>query len=130
MTYQVVKSFQDLDVYQRLYQAMIQIHKQILFVLPLYEKFGLVDQMRRASKAPPALIAEGFAKRHHKRYWNKYLQDSIGECNEMINHLSVCRDLYGDKVNLLLCDQLIEEYTISCKQLHRLISTWKNFDRP
>jgi len=122
-----IKSFQDLEVYQRLYELMLIVLKEIAPRLPDKEKYDLKDQMRRASKSCPALLAEGFAKRYQPRSWKKYLEDTTGECNEMIHHLSVCRDVYAEYVNEKLCKKLIDEYDISCKQLSNLRKSWKNF---
>lgn len=122
-----IKGFQDLIVYQNLYKAMVIIHKQIISSLPKEERFNLVDQMRRASKAGPALIAEGFAKRYQKRQWHKYINDTIGECNEMIHHLSVGIDIYDKYVDIELCKKVIEMYDISCKQLTKLGQSWQNY---
>jgi len=125
--YKPIKSFQDLIVYQNLYKAMIIVHQQIVPKLPKEERFDLADQMKRASKAAPALIAEGFAKRYQKRQWQKYINDTIGECNEMIHHLSVCIDVYSQYVDIKICQQAIDLYDISCKQLTKLGQSWQNF---
>jgi four helix bundle protein len=127
--YKTIKSFRDLVVYQNLYKDMILVHTQIIPSLPKEEKFDLAPQMRRASKASPALIAEGFAKRYQKRQWQKYITDAIGECNEMIHHLSVCIDVYGQYVNVTLCKELIDSYDISCKQLTKLGQSWQDYHR-
>jgi four helix bundle protein len=62
-----IKSYQDLEVYQIAYQAMLDVFKYILPNLPPEEKYDLVDQLRRSTKIIPRLIAEDYAKRHHKR---------------------------------------------------------------
>ena len=122
-----IRSFQDLRVYQNLYKAMLIVHREIIPKLPPHEKDDLCPQMRRASKAAPALLAEGFAKRYKEKHWKKYLEDSQGECNEMIHHLSTCIDLYPGFVNVETCKQLIEIYDLSCKQLNNVIKKWKNY---
>lgn len=124
----VITSFQDLEVYQRLYNLMLKTIKELLPQLPLEEKYDLKDQIRRSSKAAPALLAEGFAKRYQVKSWKKYLEDAIGEVNEMIHHISVCRDVYAKFVDLNLCQELIQEYNIANKQLYRLGQSWKNFN--
>ena len=101
-----IRSYKDLDVYQNLYQAQIKVLLNIVSKLPKEEKFDLVDQMRRACKAAPAILAEGFAKRYQKKNWQKYLDDCIGECNEMTNHLSVCIDAYNRYIDEKLCQDL------------------------
>ena len=106
---------------------MILVHQEVIPKLPREEKFDLADQIRRASKAAPALIAEGFAKRYQKLQWNRYITDCIGECNEMIHHLSVCEDLYGNLTGKEKCREHIDQYTIICKQLTKLGMSWRNY---
>ena len=123
----VIRSFQDLEVYQRLYNVMLVVLREIVPKLPDEEKYDLKDQLRRCCKSSPSLVAEGFAKRYQQRNWKKYLEDAMGECNEMIHHLSVCRDIYHKYVNPKLCQQLIEIYDIANRQLYRLHESWKDF---
>lgn len=122
-----IKSFRDLQIYQNLYNAMLLVLTKVTPTLPQEERYDLKDQMNRACKAGPALIAEGFAKRYQKRNWQKYLDDAIGECNEMIHHLSVCIDAYPKFVDVNLCKRLIDTYDMSCKQITNLRKVWKNF---
>jgi len=122
-----IKTFQDLNVYQNLYKAMLVVLKDLIVSLPKEERFDLVDQMRRACKAPPALLAEGFAKRYQIKQWQKYLRDAKGECYEMINHLSVCKDVYGRYVDTELCVKLIDKYDHASAQLENLSKAWTNF---
>ena len=120
-----IVSFADLDVYKRLYGLAISVHREILPKLPDSEKYGLKDQLSRSSKSPPALIAEGYARRQSGKEWRKYIRDAIGECNESIVHLSLVRDLYSSLLDVKLCNNLIKEYDISGKQLYRLGESWQ-----
>lgn len=122
-----IKTFQDLRAYQNLYKAMILVLTRIIPSLPKEEKYDLADQMRRACKAGPSLISEGFAKRYQKRNWQKYIDDAIGESNEMINHLSVCIDVYSKHTDKNLCQEVIELYDTASRQLYRLRESWRNF---
>ncbi|RJQ38426.1 four helix bundle protein [Candidatus Microgenomates bacterium] len=122
-----IKTFQDLEIYQNLYRAMITVLTKIIPSLPKEEKFDLVDQMRRCCKAGPALIAEGFAKRYQKKNWEKYINDTLGECNEMIHHLSICIDIYFNHIDTSKCKETISTYNICCRQLTNLKKVWKNY---
>lgn len=124
---QIIRSFRDLKVYQNLYQAMILVLTKIIPYLPREERYDLVDQMRRCCKASPALLAEGFAKRYQKANWKKYLDDTIGEANEMIHHLSICIDIYPKFINVDLCEKTINLYDLTCKQLTNLKKAWVNY---
>lgn len=125
----VIRSFQDLEVYQRLYRNMLVVHKEIVPQLPPEEKYDLKDQLRRCSKSSPALVAEGFAKRYQLKSWKKYLEDAIGECNEIIHHLSVARDVYSRYVSIELCKGLIQSYDTASRQLWRLHESWVDYHK-
>jgi ribosomal silencing factor RsfS len=76
------------------------------------------------------LIAEGYAKRHQKAGFQKYIDDSMSESNEMIVSLSQCRDIYSTCVDAKLCDQLIDIYDKTARQLYKLGNSWTNFKKP
>lgn len=116
------RSFSDLEVYKLLYSGGICVTKEVMPQLPKSERFGLGDQMGRACKSPCALIAEGWPKRHQQRAFKKYLDDAIGECNEMIVHLRFARDL--GYVDADLCNELIDTYDRAGKQLYSFGKSW------
>jgi len=100
---------------------------EIIPELPDSEKYDLRDQMSRACKAIPRLIAEGYAKKHQKAGFQKYLADAMGECNEMNVCLSYCRDLYSKFVDIILCENLIDTYDKTSRQLYNLSEAWHKF---
>ena len=124
-----IESYNDLDVYQRSYKMSIFVCNQILPKLPAFEKFDLTDQLRRSSRAVPRLIAEGFAKKHQKKGFRKYLDDAMAETNESCVGLCQIRDMYSNLINLDFCGKVIEQYKIIGKQLFRLREAWKKFSR-
>lgn len=121
-----IKSYTDLEIYQELFSLMKEVVRDVLPKLPKEERFDLIDQLRRSCKAPCALIAEGFAKRYQIRQWRKYLDDTVGEINETINHLSVSNELYLSNDNTI--NELIDRYTVINKRIYRLKQTWQNFN--
>jgi four helix bundle protein len=92
--------------------------------LPSSEQYDLKDQLSRSSKAIPRLIAEGYAKRHQKRGFQKYLDDAMAECNETIVSLSQCNDIYSKYIDTTVCKRLLEAYDISGRQLYKLEKAW------
>jgi len=124
-----IKSFKDLEVYQNTYRASIIVCKEIIIKLPPEEKYNLRDQLRRSCTSIPPMIAEGHAKRHQKKAFQKYLEDAIGEINETIVHLSYIRDLYNNLVDTKLISQLLDLYDKSARQCYNLIAVWDGFSR-
>lgn len=122
-----IKRYTDLDVYQRAYKLSLIVCTKVIIKLPPEEKFDLVDQLRRSSKAIPRLIAEGFGKKHQKKGYQKYLDDATAENNETIVSLCHARDIYSEKLNRNSVQKLIDEYEIVGKQLYKLKKSWDKF---
>ena len=103
-------------------QALVVIHKMAL-TFPDYERFALADQVRRASRSIPTNIAEGYGRRKSLKEFRHFLAIALGSSNEMIVHLEITRELgYADTNQ---CNQLVNEYTVICKMLYRLIENWR-----
>ena len=121
----MIISFRDLEVYQESFQLQLEIDEEIK-KFPQSERYLLSDQMRRASRGIPSLIAEGWSKRESLKEFQKFLRDAIAETNEMISHLLLVkhkryirRDGY--------CDELITRYEKLAKKLTNLKNNWQNF---
>ncbi len=123
-----IRSFKDLEVYQNTYRVMLVVMKKVIPALPPSEKFDLVDQISRSCKAIPRLIAEGYAKRHQKMGFQKYIDDAMAECNETIVSLEQCKDIYNLEPDLI--NGLVKTYDISSRQLYKLSMAWTTFKRP
>ena len=124
-----IKNFYDLNVYQRLFKLSKVVIIKVIPKLPPEEKYDLIDQARRACKAGPAILAEGFPKRFQVKHWQKYIIDAIGECTEMIHHLSCIKEFYPKYVNSKSVQCLIDEYEIAVKQLYALNKSWKDYHK-
>jgi len=123
-----IRSFEDLEVYQEAYKAMLVVHREIIPKLPKEEEYDLKSQLRRSTKAVPRLIAEGHSKRHQKKGFQKYIDDGMAESNETIVSLKQARDLYPECVNVGLCDRLADTYDKISRQLYNLALAWGEFD--
>jgi len=101
--------------------------KEVLPKLPESERFDLKDQLSRSSKAIPRLIAEGYAKRHQKMGFQKYIDDAMAECNETIVGLEQCKDIYGERMKGVSFGELIDAYDKMGRQLYNLRKAWSRF---
>lgn len=124
-----IRSFTDLEVYQGSYKAMLKIYEHIVTNLPKHEDYDLKSQLMRSSKAVPRLIAEGHSKRHQKKGFQKYIDDAMAESNETIVSLNQVRDLYSDRIDSKKCNELIDVYDKTSRQLYNLALAWDRFER-
>ena len=118
-----------MEVYQNSYRACIEVMTKIIPRIPDIERNDLKNQLRRSVKAIPRLIAEGYAKRHQRHGFQKYIDDAMGECNETIVGIEQCRDLYGVSVDKRLREELIDLYDKCGRQLYNLSSAWSSFKK-
>ena len=84
--------FERLEVFRRAYKVSLEIHRASLG-LPKIEQYGLAEQMRRASKAIPANLAEGYARRRSRAEFSRFVRMAMGSADEMRVWLRCCLDL-------------------------------------
>lgn len=109
-----ITKFTDLIVWQEGHKLVLMVYRTTGKV-PNIERFGIVDQMRRAVVSFTSNIAEGFAKRSSKEK-NKFYNIAQTSLIELQNQLLVCRDVgYVDKK---IFDEIANQ-TVVC---HRLIN--------
>jgi four helix bundle protein len=84
------KTFEDMAVYKAARGFRRKIY-QVVKELPPEEKYGLIQQMRRAAVSLTNNIAEGYGRYHYKENI-QYCRQSRGSLCELIDDLNVCAD--------------------------------------
>lgn len=114
MDRQPAKTFQDLLVWQKAHQFVLQMYRLSSGFLK-NELYGLTSQLRRASVSVPDNIVEGFKKRG-KNDKCRFLNIAQGSLEECRYHLILAQDLgYGQTSALL---QQLDEVS-------RLLATYR-----
>lgn len=85
-----IKSFRDLDVYRR---ALVEAKNVFIITqnFPREERFSLIDQIRRSSRAVDALLAEGWARRRYRAAFINKINEALGEAMETQSWLDQSR---------------------------------------
>lgn len=118
-----IKSFEELEVFQRAYRTSLEIHK-VTLKFPKIEQFGLADQIRRSSKSICSNIAEGFGKQNHSTAeFKRYISMAIGSSDEMRVWLRYSLDLgYIEEMEWQTWRAEYQEISKMLQGLHR---SWK-----
>jgi four helix bundle protein len=87
----VLKSFQELEVWQRAHQLVLQTYR-VTDSFPDRERYGIVSQVRRSAASIPANIAEGFGRRTTKELL-QFLVQANGSLEETRYFLILSLDL-------------------------------------
>jgi four helix bundle protein len=91
----VIRSFRDLNVYQLAKEQTKKIF-MVTKAFPAEEKYSLVDQIRRSSRAVNAMLAESWARRRYPAAFVNKLNEALGEAMETqawLDHALECRYL-------------------------------------
>lgn len=78
-------------VYKLSHQLAVQIFSETKS-FPKEEKYALVDQIRRSSRAAPAIIAEAWSRRRYPKSFVSKLIEAGGEVSETTVWLDFSRD--------------------------------------
>jgi four helix bundle protein len=85
------QSFKELVVWQRSIELTTDVYK-LTSKFPESERFGLTNQMRRASVSIPSNIAEGYG-RSTKGEYLQFLGHARGSCSELETQLVIAKNL-------------------------------------
>lgn len=119
----VINSHEDLDVYQKLVELHLEVHK-LTMTFPKFEMYELGSQLRRLSNSAPANVAEGWNNKHINIYLEG-INRAQGEIRETKHHLTMAfRKKY-------LSDEkftgLIKRYDESGKMLSGLANSLERY---
>ena len=103
--------FKDLEIWKRSRLFCFDIYK-ITSKFPESEKFGLTNQLRRASVSIPSNIAEG-SSRNSSKDFSRFLKITLGSAYEIETQLLIANDLKFISENEL--KQLTEELSETIK---------------
>jgi four helix bundle protein len=118
----MIKSYRDLEVYQRAYQLALKVH-QLTINFPKYETTELGSQLRRAVLSIPLNIGEGYGRKSSVADFKRFLVMALGSCDEVRIELDFAKDLgYIDETTH---QELTEEYIVLGKQIRVLHEKWE-----
>ena len=148
----LVRSFRDLDVYQRMMECAVIITKDLKPILVRFGteedigkkgkgkgstsgnvgtgtvKYDFLENMINCSMSVPLYIGEA----HSTRFADfaggvSLLEKAMAGCNKMVVYLEQIKGVYGSKVNVELIDDLIGRYMINRTKMFHLEKSWKRF---
>ena len=113
--------FKDLQIWERSRKFSLSIYKATA-EFPESEKFGLTNQLRRASVSIPSNIAEGSSRISNKDF-SRFLRISIGSAYEIETQLLIAHDLKFISTKNL--DNLIHELESIIKMNSKFLTSLK-----
>ena len=93
-----VNSYKDLIIWQKSFKLVLLIYK-LTENFPEKERYGLINQLRRAAVSIVSNIAEGFSRKSQKEY-TQFLKISYGSSSEVETQLLLAEELQFGKKEL------------------------------
>ena len=120
-----IKSFTDLSAWKEAHKLVLAIYEATRR-FPNEEKFGLVNQLRRAVVSISSNIAEGFSRNTNKEKVQFYYT-ALGSLTEVHNQSIIAKDVaYIDTRQF---DKLMQQIITVNKLLNGLIKNTKNISK-
>jgi len=85
-----IKSYRDLDIWQKGMKIAGEVHK-LTCGFPPIENYNLISQMNRSAASIPSNIAEGF-RRSHKNEYKQFLFIALGSAAELETQVSLAKN--------------------------------------
>ena len=122
-----VKTFRDLDIYQKTMECAVIVVKNIRPKLVTL-KYPFVEGITDCAMTVPLSIGEA----HSIRFGNfalgiSLIEKAMSGCNKMIIYLEHIKGMYGDKVDTGVIDELIARYAESRTKTFHLELSWKKW---
>lgn len=122
-----VRSFRDLEVYQKGLEGAITIAREFLPILEKL-KFPLRDEMVRTSLDIPRMIAEAHSTRFESPIQGiALLEQAMLGCNKMIVYCEQVHGIYPDKIDAALVDAAVKNYAVNRTKIFHLERTWQKW---
>ena len=115
------RSYRDLEVWQRAMTLAREIY-QVTVRFPGEEKFGLVNQMRRAAVSIPSNLAEGHARSGSNEF-RHFVSITMGSVAELETQIILSADL--GYLNVKAKDGLLNQVDTIGKMLRGLYKSLK-----
>lgn len=110
--------FKELEIWKRSRLFCSEIYA-ITSKFPESEKFGLTNQLRRASVSIPSNIAEG-SSRHSNKDFIRFLQITLGSAYEIETQLLIAFDLK------FISEEELNKTTDELQEIIKMVSKFKS----
>ena len=122
-----VKTFRDLEIYQKTIECAVLISKDIVPHL-VRQKYQYAERLTDCAMSGPLLVAES----HSLRFADfalgvGYLEKAMASANKMVVYLEHAKGLFGTKFDMGLIDDIIGRYILARTKMFHLERSWKKF---
>jgi len=120
MAKSVDKGIETLQVWQRAMVFTEKVCSQVLPLLPIQEKWSLINQLRRSVQSIPANIAEGYGRFYYQESI-RFCYIARGSLEETFSHITLAYRLN------YLSDEVFQSFTSEIREIRRMLNGYISF---
>ena len=124
-----IRGFRDLEVYQRTAKCASEIMIKIMPGLQGSES-PVVRKLTDSCLRIPELIASAHSRRFEKGDESRIMDDCLEECNKTMVYLEQVRDIFAEKTDRAVCDDLVKRYIYARRKIRNLQKAWSGWKKP
>lgn len=121
-----IRSFRDLEVYQRTARLATEIYSKIIPVLE-GKSCPVKDKLTEIALFIPSSIAAAHSRRFEGKEELKIMEEILEACNKAVVYLEQIRDIFAQELDRALCEDLIKRYIYSRRKIFNLYKAWVRF---
>ncbi len=123
-----IRGFRVLEVYQRTAKCASEIMTKIISGLQGVES-PVIKKLTDSCLRIPELLASAHSRRFEKGDESKIMDDCLEECNKTMVYLEQIRDIFADKTDRVVCDDLVKRYIYARRKIRNLQKAWEKFGK-
>jgi len=121
-----IRSFRDLEVYQRTAGLATEIYSKII---PFLEgrNCPVKDKLTEIVLFIPSSIAVAHSRRFEGKEELRIMEEILEACNKAVVYLEQIRDIFAQELDRALCEDLIKRYIYARRKILNLYRAWMKF---
>ena len=121
-----IRSFRDLEVYQRTARLATEIYSKIMPVLE-GKNCPVKDKLTEIALFIPSSIAVAHSRRFEGKEELKIMEEILEACNKAVVYLEQIMDIFAQELDRVLCEDLIKRYIYARRKIFNLYKAWLRF---
>ena len=120
-----IRSFRDLEVYQRTSQLATEVYSKIIPSLE-GQTCPVKDKLSEIVLNIPSLIAVAHSRRFEGDEL-RIMEECLEACNKTVVYLEQARDIFAQNIDKAACEDMIKRYIYVRRKTFNLYKAWKRF---
>ena len=124
-----IRSYKDLEIYQKSSEIFVDVMKKIIPVLP-QDDTNIKKEITEVCMKILHLIAEAHSRRFDDKERSlKIIEEVLFLCNKAAVYIEQARDVYSEQLDKVVCNEIIKRYSWVRQKVFNFYKALKKFEQ-